>query len=273
MKRLLINLRIAGTGTVRIVFIFVVLLLLNYLVLTLFCGWSDRRFLGNVLFYHDLRYWPNVCSSLLWVAVIAMIWRLTGLGLSRVLVKENSRYKRRWRIVFDVFDGVGRIGTLVACVCFLLQARLSVSTLVATANTYWHWFFDPVGVLILQGPGSPALKGLPMIRFLWLPGIVLVGTLLVWLLARYTSIFSALGQLIMKSWLVSFVVTGLGVSFLPIARLFLSWFIDGFYRVPTTLFMASGRVTWQLFVIPSLFVFFVAVIVLSRQKRLVRNTP
>lgn len=273
MKRLFINLRIAGTGAIRIVFICVALLLLFHLVLTLFFGWSDRRFCGNVWFYHDLRYWPNVCSSLLWVAVFAMICRIGGLVLSRVLVKENSRYKRRWRIFFGVFDGVERTGTLVACICFLLQAGLSFSTLVATVGTYWHWLFDPVGVLILQGPGSAALKGMPMHRFLWLPGIVLVVIWFVWLLGRYTSIISASGHLIVKSWLASFVAIGVGAFFVPVAKSFLSWFIDGFYRVPVTLFMASGRMTWQLFVIPGLFVFFVAVIILSRRKQLDNNTP
>lgn len=65
MKRLLSSLRIAGTGAGRVVLIFATVLLLIYLILTLFCGWSDRRFFGNIWFYHDLRYWPNVCSSLL----------------------------------------------------------------------------------------------------------------------------------------------------------------------------------------------------------------
>ncbi len=273
MKRLLISLRIAGTGAVRIFFISAAVLLLIYLVLTMFCGWSDRRFFGNVWFYHDFRYWPNVCSSLLWVAVIAMFWRIAGQGLARVLLKENSRYRNRWRIVLGVFDGVGRMGTLGACVCLLLRAGLSASTLVAIIGKYWHWLFDPIGILVLQGPGITALKSMPVIRFLWLPGIVLLVVLFVWLIVRYTSIFSMLGRLIVKSWLVAFIAIGFCVFLLPIAGNFLSWFIDAFYRVPVTLFMASGRMTWPFFVIPVLFLFFVATIVLSRRKRLDRNAP
>ncbi len=268
MKRLLTYLRITGAGTGRIVFLCAAALLIIYMVLTLFCNWSDRRFFGNVWFYHDLRYWPDVCSSLLWTMVIAMIWRFTGYGLSSVLLKKNSRHERRWRIVLDVFDWLGRMGTLVAGIWFLYRAGLSFSALFALIGKYWHWLFDPMGILILQGPGSAAIKGMPVIRFLWLPGTVFVVVLFIWLIARYTSLFPVLWQLIMKSWLAFFIAIGLGTFLLPIAGSFLSWFIDGFYRVPVTLFMASGRITWPLFVIPGLLIFFVVLILLSRRKRL-----
>ena len=149
MKRLLTYWRIIGTGTGRIVFLCAAALLIIYTVLILFCGWSDRCLLGVLWFYHDLRYWPKVGTSLHWIAVIAMSWRITSHGLSSVLVKNNTRHERCQRIVLNVFDGVGRMGALVAGVCFLFPAELSVSTFVAMIGKYGHWFFDPIEMFVL----------------------------------------------------------------------------------------------------------------------------
>lgn len=269
MKRLLTNLRIAGTGAGRMVIAFAAVLLLIYLALTLFCGWSDRRVLGTILFYRDLRYWPGICTALLWIGTGAIAWRIAAaVAYRRFKQATTNRFRLSVPVSFDV---IGRIGTLVFCGIALYRNGLTVSRMGAGMVFYWHWLFDPIGVFILQGPGSSSLKGIPLTRFLWLPGIIALIGLVCWYLARYTIVFHALRQLVARSWMASFASVALLVVLLPMVGSLLTWFTDGFYRVPVTLVMTTGTITWPLFVIPGLFSVFVLIIALSRRKRSIKT--
>ena len=266
-----------------------------WLILSCVYHWSDRRIAGTAWFYlHDIRYWSDACAGLLWIGVIAFCWRLSVVGINRLAVAFCQSSKRNdpaangdntkdikmtndlspgkkspnWtQIGLGLFDFSGRAFAFGASGYVLYRNGVSFTTQGQSIARVWHWLFDPLGFIILHGPHCPFLKDVSVTRFLWLP--LLLGAVVVILCytEKYLNVSLYIKYAICKSWIVTYLVFTIVLAFFPVAASLFNWFADGFYRVPVTVFMASGTITWKIFVIPITLLFFIGLMVWSRRKR------